>query len=339
VFQLHDQQARPLLVKRRRRLRLPHAAHTVLSSGLAVLQGAVSSRCWALPPTSFADEIVHYHSRHKALDVQGPRPRLRPSVTHDLAEEQALKTDAALNFAELGERADPLIKPILLYYSCAHLCGIYTRAFFEWDRDARGHGLSCNHKPGDVGSTQLVVEDSGQFPRMAATCFLLTGQPSCFSPLVTYSRQPTAHVGPGELLEGFGKTELGAPPKKVTLDELVNFDFGACLKTVRQRYRFHKFRGLPTTAFLLDVISLFAGSSLARYDVLGWKRILDGTDNSYRIHFEETYERFLTQGIDVILAALECPLQDFDRRLVPSQPSSYSHDDKSRFDKDPNYEP
>jgi len=155
---------------------------------------------------------------------------------------------------------------------------------------------------------------------------------------VTYSCQPTTHVGPGGLLENFGKDELGAPIPRPSLHELANFDFGMRLKAVRGRHGFRMFRGLPTTAFLLDVVTLFLGSSLARYDVLGWKRILEGKDNSYRIHFEEAYERFLTSGIDLLLASLESPLQDFDRRLIPSQPSPYSHDDESRFAKDPNYE-
>ena len=339
MLHIYDQTAKPLLVKRRRSLRLPHAAHVVLSGGLATLHGATTSRCWALPPTSFSDEVIHYHSRHKVLGAKGPRPKLRPDISFSLAEEQALKVDAALSFAELGERADPLVKPILLYYACAHLCGVYSRTFFEWDRDNRSHGLTCIHKPGDVPNTQITIADSGQFPRIVVTCFLLAGQPSCFSPLVTYSRQPTAHVAPGELLENFGKNELGVPIPNLTLHELANFEFGVLLKAVRQRHGFHKFRGLPTTAFLLDVLTLFLGSSLARYDVLGWKQILEGKDNSYRIHFEETYERFLTCGIDLLLASLESPLQDFDRRLIPSQPSPYSHDDKARFRKDANQEP
>jgi hypothetical protein len=58
------------------------------------------------------------------------------------------------------------------------------------------------------------------------TCFLLTGQPNCFSPPVTYSSKPTAHTGPGELLESFGKNEQGVPVTNLTLDELVNFDYG-----------------------------------------------------------------------------------------------------------------
>lgn len=338
VLNLYDQKAQPLIVRRRRSLRLPHAANSVLAAGLATLHGPTASRSWTLPPTSFPEEVVHYYSRHKALGAKGPRPNLRTGISSSLAEEQALKIDAALNFAELGERSDPLVRPILLYYACAHLCGVYSRTFFEWECDNRSHGLTCSHKPGDLPNTQIGVADSGQFPRVVATCFLLTGQPSCFSPLVTYSRQPTAHTGSGELLENFGKKELGAPVTSLTLNELANFQFGVHLKAVRQRHGFHKFRGLPTTAFLLDVLTLFLGSSLARYDVVGWKRILEGRDNSYRIHFEETYERFLTVGIDLLLGSLEQPLQDFDRRLLPSQRSPYSHDDTSRFKNDPNQE-
>lgn len=182
MFHFLDVRAKPLLVKRRRSLRLPHAAHVVLSGGLATLHGAAASRCWALPPSSFSDEVAHYYSRHKVLGGKGPRPKLRSSISPSLAEKQALKIDAALSFAELGERADELVRPILLYYACAHLCGVFSRTFFEWDRDSHSHGLTCTHKPGDVQNTQITISDSGQFPRIVATCFLLTGQPNCFSP-------------------------------------------------------------------------------------------------------------------------------------------------------------
>ncbi len=338
MLHLYDVAARPLIVRRRRSFRLPDSAKKSFESSVARLQGANASRAWTLPATLFSDEVKHYYSRHKALSAKGPRPRLRTQITPDLAEELALKVDAALSFAELGERADPLVKPILLYYSCAHICGVYTRAFFEWECDSRTHGVSCSHKPGDLANTAATVEGSGQFSRVAVTCFLLTGQPSSFSPLVTYSGKPSAHVAPGELLHNFGQNELGAPVKDLTLAELVAFDFGAHLKAVRTRHGLHKCRGLPTTAFLLDVLTLFVGSSLARYDVLGWKQVLEGKDNSFRIHFEETYERFLAFGIDLLLASLDDPLVDFDRRVLPSQPSPYSHDDHFRFKKDPNCE-
>jgi len=338
VLHLYDQKAKPLIIKQRRLLRLPNSAQAVLSAGLAKLHSATGSRCWALPITLFPEEVAHYRTRHKALGAPGPRPKLRIAVSASSAEEQALKVDAALNFAEIGERADPLIKPILLYYSCAHLCGVYSRAFLEWECDSRSHGLTCKHRTSDVRNTQLTIEKSGLFPRVSATCFLFTGQPNCFSPLVTYSGQPVAHVASGELLANFGKNELGRPITKITLDELANFEFGTRLKAVRQWHGFHKYRGLPTTAFLLDVLTLFLGSSLARYDILGWKQILEGKDNSYRIHFEETYERFLQFGIDLLLTMLENPLQDFNQRLIPSAPSPYSADDESRFSQDPNYQ-
>lgn len=64
-------------------------------------------------------------TRHFALRV---RAQLHANISSSRAEELPLKIDAALSFAELGERADPLVKPILLYYACAHLCGVYSRS-------------------------------------------------------------------------------------------------------------------------------------------------------------------------------------------------------------------
>jgi hypothetical protein len=180
------------------------------------------------------------------------------------------------------------------------------------------------------------IAKKGQFPRLAATCFLLSGMPSCFSELVTYLATPTAHTGPAEHLEKFGKTEIGSPVTKLTLDELVTFDYGMRLKAVRERHGFHKFKGLPTTAFLVDVICLFLGSSLARYDVLGWREILEGRSNPYRIHFEETFDRFRGFLANSLLTMLEDPNSRFEDRIIRSQPSPYSHDDHSRFKDDPN---
>jgi hypothetical protein len=282
--------------------------------------------------------VRHYYTRQKELGVRGSRPRLRETITKDFAEELALKIDAALEFARLGETADLLIRPILLYYSCAHLCGVYLRHLFEWGKDKRNHGLSCSQERGNVADTAVYIKPSGQFARLATTCFLLTGHPSVFTRLVTYRQRPTAHTGSGELLGSFCANEVGNPVRHLTLSELAAFDYGGQLQMVRQHHGFHKFKGLPTTAFLLDVISLFVASSLARYDVLGWKSIIEGRDNRFRIHFEEVFDRFHSFTIDCILAALEDPFPDFERRLVPSQPSPYSHDDHSRFERDPNCE-
>lgn len=337
MYELLDQQTKSETKKRLRALCLPHSANQILSQSLAQLHAAEGSRSWALPPTKFADEVLHYASRHRALGLKGPRPSLRGSLKPAFAEELALKIDSSLNFSKLASGADPLVKPILLYYSCAHLCGVYTRAFFEWQQDSRTHGLTCRHKPGDVANTEVSIAKMGQFPRLVAACFLLSGMPSCFSKLVTYSSTPTAHTRSGELLEKFGKTEIGSPVAKLTLDELATFDYGKHLRTVRERHGFHKFKGLPTTAFLVDVITLYLGSSLARYDVLGWREILEGKNNSYRIHFEEAFDRFQSFTISSLLAMLENPLLTFDDRIIPSQPSPYSHDDHSRFKNDPNY--
>jgi hypothetical protein len=255
---LHDIAAKPLIARRRRSFRLPDSAKRSFELSLARLHASNVSRAWTLPATPFPEEVKHYYSRHRALSAKGPRPRLRIQITPGLAEELALKVDAALSFAELAERADPLVKPILLYYSCAHLCGVYTRAFFEWECDSRKHGITCSHKPSDVPNTVVSIEDSGQFPRIAVTCFLLTGQASLFSPLITYSAKPSAHVAPGELLHKFGQNELGGPLKSLTLAELAAFDFGAhlllLLLTVGQIARFEHAGAGRYTPSVLDAL-------------------------------------------------------------------------------------
>ena len=166
---------------------------------------------------------------------------------------------------------------------------------------------------------------NGQFARIASYCFIMSGQPSCFSSLITYSQGPTAHTSKGELLEHFGKIEKGEPIEELSFDQLLSFDYGTELERVKEFHGFHKYNGLPTTAFLLDLITLFVGSRLARYDVLGWKKILDGEDNPYRIHFEDTFERFQSFIIDSLLLELDEPFSGFGKSIIPSQISPYSH--------------
>jgi hypothetical protein len=72
------------------------------------------------------------------------------------AKEKAGQIDVALTFLELARGAEPTVKPILLYYACAHLCGVYTKLFFaRWEQDKRTHRLECTHvgKPENVGKT------------------------------------------------------------------------------------------------------------------------------------------------------------------------------------------
>jgi hypothetical protein len=287
---LKDQHALAEIAKRRRVLRLPYSARQVLEQSLKVACSAKKSRAWTLPESLLSEEVLHYRERDRHLKVRGPLPHLRSSIVPEIAEELSIKVNVALDFAQLAATAVPLIRPILLYYACAHLCGVYTRFLFTWKRDSFLHGLACSMDKSAVGKTSIRVE-KGQFPRLAITCFLLSGQPSCFTPLVTYSERPTDHTADGGLLESFGKVEIGKPPGSFTLEELVGFDFAARLELVQRLHGFHKFKGLPSTAFLLDVITLFTASWLARYDVRGWNEILEGRKNDFRVHFEETFDR------------------------------------------------
>jgi len=187
MFELLDQQAKPIIKKRRQEYRLPFTVHDRLKTSHASLLNTKISRFWALPESVYRDEIVHYCKKLKDLGISGPHPKLRSSLEKRTSEELAMKIDAALNFAALAENSDELIKPILLYYSSAHLCGVYTRAFFNWTKDRHSHGLQCTYRK-DVGET-IIKMNAGQFQRLASTCFLLTGHPSCFSDLLPRQQQ------------------------------------------------------------------------------------------------------------------------------------------------------
>jgi hypothetical protein len=110
-------------------LRLLVTAKRILGDAIKNLNTDTRSRSWTLPATVFADEVSHYRARHSELALPGPRPCLdnrRKLAAADIA----LKIDAAAKLRDLGSAADPLIKPVLLYYSAAHVLGAYSRAFW-----------------------------------------------------------------------------------------------------------------------------------------------------------------------------------------------------------------
>lgn len=331
---LHWQNLTEKIFDRRRKLRIPHSATEILRQSHNQLYAEPLSNVWTLAPTKLATEIIHFERRKSILQINGLKPEIRKTFKPTDAEEFAIKIDASLKFLELAQNADMLVKPILLYYSCAHLCGVYTRAFINWKKDKPVHGLMCKHDPINTANTIIKFNDKGLFPRLVCTVFLIHRWPNVFSDLVTYSSKPTAHTAKGELLENFCKIEKGDPPKELKLDEIVNFDYGNYLKNARIRHDFHKFNGLPTSSFLLDVVSLFLASSLARYDVLGWRDILEGKKNSYIIHFEQVFERYEKFVFDKLLAMLEKPTLPFQNSFYPGLPSPFSHS-HSRFDGNP----
>ena len=293
--------------RRRRSLRLPHSAGQVLSVALGSLHAATGARAWALNPGNYVDEISLYHSQHKALSLKGPRPRLRQNLNADDAEEMALKADAGFGFLEIVQESDPFVAPILLYYAAGHLTGVYSRAFFLWDQDSPVHGVSVTHRARNVGTSEIRIQNRGHFPRVATAVFLLTGAPSYFSELVVYAQPPQLHTGPGELLEFFSQTQTGNSPRVLTLDELANFDIVQKVQEVKAHFHLHKWRGIGPTLFVVDLLTIFVASTIARYDVLGWRRIFEGRTNSYRIFFDNAFERFMRFGFDFIVDSLVDP--------------------------------
>lgn len=325
---IYEQRAHDLVDARRvrrRALALPHSAFEILTGALHEARGEQRPRAWTLPPTELADEIQHYVSRQTSLAISGPTPKLRTSINKATAEELALKVNAAVNFLELSREADPFVKPILIYYSFSHLLSALTHAFLEWEGERPSHGLRVAHARQNIGATAITVGAHGGFPRLVVALFLLSGRPSAFAPLITYSGKPTAHVGQGELLERFGREERGRAIKHLTLEELARFDYRARLKDVRLRHGFHKLEGLSSTAFLLDMIAVYMASSFARYDVVGWRSILEGHTNQYFLYFDEVFTRLHEFAFDRILEMLHDPSTQLDAAISPTQESPYSN--------------
>lgn len=325
------------VVELRESLKLPYTAKNILQDSLNQLNNLSRSLTLHLPETKFVDEVIHYSERSQVLTKKLSYPKLKKTIGLPAAKDLSTRLNIALRLIDLSKTVDKLIEPIILYYGCVQLCGIFTRAYFDWENDRQGHGVSFVLSNEGVGEVSIKIEDHGMFPRLAATCFLRSGYPSCFTRCVTYLTKPISHNGPGEQLEHFGKCELGDPLRKITLQEIANFDYAKHVKKVLKKHGFHQFNGLTDTAFLIDIITLYLASMFARYNTLRWQEILDGETNPYRLHFDQTFERFrnfTTDRIVLMIGDVECQLDSWIGNI---QCSPYSERDK-RFKNHPNYD-
>jgi hypothetical protein len=317
-------ESRTIVRNRQRVLSTSHAARPLLASSLASLSTADVERQWFLPHTTVADELTHYRSRYAAHHTGGPIPRLRDH-RQGARPDTALAIRAALSFLDSAQTSDPFVRPIALYYASAHLFGALTRAFFEWENDKRTHGLRfVGVKGKDVDRTKVVVTETGHFPRLALTCFLLWGTPSCFDPIVAYSTKPCTPIVPDQILETFGNEERGPLVSELTLLELANFDFSGHAERMKQRFGLQKYNGVASNGFLRDAIALFAASMIARYRIQQWQSILEGTRNSYRVFFEAVFDRFVDFTIDRVLLILENPRKTFEDAIGYVMPSPFA---------------
>lgn len=312
-----------LIEERRRALQLPFEMKRVLEKALNSLSASRESRSWTVPETSFREEIDLYQKEHSLLKQKSPCPKLRTSISDAHAIEMAVKVRASLNFIELGQQADPIVKPILLYYGCIHLVGVWARSFFEWKNDKHSHGLAWS-RGNYLDECSVLTEVSGSFARAAVSCYIFKGQVGCFTPLVTFRGRPTEHTRKGGLLENFGVHKTRDPLKVLSLRDLADYAPLKTLNEINKYFGLHKNDGLPTTLFLLDIITLFMASSMARYDILRWKEVLDGETNNYRLHFEDVFDRVSSFSADLLLSLLEDPTSNFKRNLVYGFESPYS---------------
>lgn len=307
-------------------LRLPITAKQVLNDATRTLNVDMRARSWALPATSVPDEVSHYVARHSALGLTGPRPHVKKQQTSTQTTDIALKIDAAAKLRDLGAVADPLIKPILLYYSAAHMLGAYSRAYLDWEGRIEKHGIRCRRNS-DLDRMPVEIEKDGFFPRLGTALFLLSGSATPFVQMVSYSAKPTAHTGQGELLEKFCAEEVGDPISVLTLNDLANFDYAAQLGVVRARHGFHKYRGLAGAAVQIDTLALFVASWLARYDTVGWKTVLDGVCVDYRSFFEDVFDRYVNFMFEAALDRLVDPQLPWDQARSTGGVNPYSPDD------------
>jgi len=256
--------------------------------------------------TTIAKEVCHYAEMTGRLAPKAPSVSNRSTVRLAHAEDLASRLAAAVDYLELARDAAPLIKPVLLYYSCANLTGVLSRAFFEWEPDHLGHGMKVEHHA-DPTKTRVRIERNGYFPRLAITLFLLTGRPTPFIPVVAFA---------GEADES--RQVVGDPVRDLSLAELMAFDVTERVDALLQHHGIAKWAhwkgpSYGETAFLLDVLLMYVASSYARYQPARWSMILAGSPGTGEMaaSFGDAFERFDKFGFDRVLSLLGVDDWDF----------------------------
>jgi hypothetical protein len=307
------------LERRRRELTLPLSAYRLLKRALEELHSVSGTRLWALRETTIPQEVAFYGAAHQARKLPGPVPVLKSVISSSDGEETALRLAAAFEFLEMSRRSSPEVAPVLLHYAAAHATGVYSRAFLDWRADSRKHGIAVTHNS-DTAATEICIQKKGHFPRLAAATFLLTGSPSYFSELVTYAGPPIDHAAPGQPLERFQAIQVGPlSPRRFTLAELLSLDLRERGEFVKAQFGLWKWRSLPAQLLLYDLLVIMVASNIARYDVLGWRTILDGKHNDLRLRFDACFQRFRGQAFDYLLLGLASPAPFSEQRArLPS---------------------
>ena len=282
--------------RRRREMSTPRALRSLLESAQNKIHHSKTSCQGALPPTTIAKEVNHYSQRWLELGLDGPYPKNAPPITAEQADDIAVRINAAGQYLALATEADELVRPVLLYYSCANVVAAQCRSFFTWEKYREAHGLSCDGGT-DVWTTRVTIKKNGAFARLVTTMFLLTGKPTPFDRLVAYSQGPTAS----------GQKETNDPVHQLTLRELADFDLVAKDLAVGEAFGLQGGVATSEISFYVDTMVLFAASHLARYKPVLWRSVLDGRTNDSRLVFDDAFERYSMFGFDRVLAILAEP--------------------------------
>ena len=286
-------------LERRRMLAETASAESVLNSTITRLN-STDTTLPGRPGARFSETLNQYASRHAELGLEGPRPRLRAELERKNASQMSRKIEAATQYLNLAQAADPLVQPVLMYYAYAHLSSVYTRSLFDWENDHPSEGISFEHQA-KPERTVVKLQPNGHIARLATTLTICQALPNCFSELFT---DQTRAKG--------GKAEVGEPIAELTLADLAAFDFATECDLVARRFGVDANVVAAHTQVVLDAITISLGRSFGRYDVRGWRRILEKSDHTLRIHFQKCFDRFVCFLADYFIAALFDPFLAID---------------------------
>lgn len=215
----------------------------------------------------------------------------------------------ARSLFEQGHAVNEFARPIIYYYGAVGFLEFATHCLIRRTKQgAPGHGLSltCDSDGQDFGEDwprkkcRVEMLRSGDFP-FFVDALTVAGCPSLFSGFnLTIQKK-----GVKSQVTGVRENPHPLLRDKMSLDLLCNFDLDKYLSNNPGAEDWIK--GVDkedvweTTQLLLDVAVVFAASSLARYHIPAWRRIVEASQTPIYNDIRAAY-RGVTEGIPYFLS-------------------------------------
>lgn len=198
-------------------------------------------------------------------------------ITEKLIDQNITFLKQAKILRDIAISSDPLVKPILYYYSERALLAFFINSLVDVQQPKYHHGLAMKNL--DACDKAIIhFQDTGFLPK-TLDVFSIIGINSLFSPRLWSNNEFMKNNRPYACVSD----------RSLSIRELLEADLG----------------GYHLSHDIRNFILLFAASNFARYNPVVWNRILGGYGTDLNLTIEKTYSEF-DAFFYKILAALEC---------------------------------